>query len=116
MVEPWAEFRWELMPGGIGAEHPEDASQHDAGGTADAADGCSGSKQRLHADPVRLPQVRPVRARSLSPRQYDGRSGSARHRTCPSPRQDMAAAGDRLGDTPPPGPAQMELAVLDGLG
>src|SRR5436190_23418154 len=54
---PWAELRWEFVPGGIGAQHPEDAGQDGAGGSADAADGCSGSKERLHTDPPTVGEV-----------------------------------------------------------
>ena len=113
---PWAELGWELVPGGIGAEDPEDAGQDGAGGPADSPDRCSRSKQWLHADPLGLGQVRPVRHRSSSARRCGGRSGTARRRACSRPRQDMAAAGDRLVGPSPPGPAQMKIVMLDGLG
>jgi hypothetical protein len=110
---PGAELRRELMPGSIGTEHPEDAGQDGAGGTADATGGCSGSKEWLHAGPLRLRQVRPVRHGGSGARRCDGWSGAARYRACPRSSQDVATPGDRLVSTPPPRPAQMEAALLD---
>src|ERR687884_2126951 len=72
---PWTEVGWELMPGSIGAEHPEDAGQHSAGRSADATDRCSGSKQRLDAGPLFVRQVCPVRHRSRGARRGIGWDG-----------------------------------------
>jgi hypothetical protein len=112
---PWAELRWELVPGGVGAQHPEDAGQDRPGGSADAAGRCSWSEEWLHTDPLSLRQVRPGRHHSRSPRRCDGRGWPVTDRTCSRPREEMPATGDGLMHTPPPGPLQMKRVVRDGL-
>jgi hypothetical protein len=107
---PLAVFRWQRSPGGAGAHHPQDASEHGPVVVArPSGRGLLGREQRLDPAPLGVGQLHlGGRGRRSS---AGGRCGRSAERT---PR-GMAARGNRLVASPPSGPREPERPLLRGV-